>query len=108
MGIGECFLKNREISDYSNLFKKDDYCHENETRIVIKHGKNEPTVGDVYNERDDAFYIPIPLSSVRKIIVGSAVDFKKVKKQYSQYFQYTEFVRSEINIEGNEQDLSKM
>lgn len=100
-------LYKNDVSNISNLVKKSSYTQEKEFRIVIEYGKNEHTHG-WYNRNEDAFFFPIPLSSVKKIIVGHSANYKEIEKNYSIIFQNAEFVKSKIDIGKHEQDMSKM
>lgn len=91
----------REISNISNIVKDSNYIYENEYRIVIEYGKNEHTY-DRYNETEDTFRIPIPISAVKKIFVGHSANYEEIKKTYSTIFQDAEFVKSKIDIEEHE------
>ena len=94
--FNENFWKNNSISDISNFIKHPKFRPESEWRFVIKHGKNEPFFNTIYKAEEDAFYVEIPLSSVKIIKIGSMGDFASVEKKFSQYFPNTEFVKSTI------------
>ena len=90
------FWNNDIISDISNIIKHPCYRYEKEARVVIKHGEKEITINDVYRKDEDAFYVAIPLSCVKEIIVGPNANLETIKKIFSQYFPYTKFKESTI------------
>ena len=86
----------KEISDFANIVKHPCYKYEGEYRIVIKHGEREPTINNVYNAQDDSFYINIPLSAVKRIVVGPSSNYEAVKKIFSNFFPKDVFIQSKI------------
>ena len=80
----------------SNIVKHPCYRYEKEYRIVIKHGKEEKVLNDVYHKDEDAFYLPLPLRAVKSIIVGPNANFDAMKKIFEDYFPYAKFVKSVI------------
>lgn len=92
--LTKCFWE--EMSDVANVIKHPCYRYEKESRIVIKHGESEPTINDVYRKDEDAFYVEIPLSCVKEIIIGPNANLESITSIFSQYFPYTEFQKSTI------------
>ncbi len=86
-----------EISDFANIVKHPCYRYEREYRIVIKHGKYEPIINNVYNAQEDSFYFNIPISALKKIVVGPSANYDAVKRVFSKFFsKNTKFIRSII------------
>lgn len=92
------FWQKKEISDISNIIKHPCYKYEKEHRIVILNGENDffKNKDIIYHSNEDAFYINVPLSDVKKIIVGPCVNYESVKIIFSPYFPYTDFIKSKI------------
>ena len=93
--FGKEFWTRKEISDISNIIKHPCYKYEDESRIVITHGDKEPSCG-VSKISKDAIFMDVPLSQVKRIIVGPCADYDVIKKVFSQNFKDAEFIKSTI------------
>lgn len=91
-----------DMSNIANIIKHPCYRYEKEYRIVIKHGEKELTINNIYREDEDAFYVPIPLSCVKEIIVGPNANLDSIQKIFSQYFPDTKFQKSTIPYRSHE------
>lgn len=96
--FGKDFWMKKEISNVSNIIKHPCYRYEKEYRIVIMHGEKEFVINGntLYHPSEDAFYINVPLSEVKEIIVGPCANYESIKKIYSSFFPDTIFNKSII------------
>lgn len=93
----ENFWLGRNDSDQvANIVKHPCYSLEYEYRVVIQKDKTELTIGNVYNKSVDAFFLPIPISAIKRIVVGPNGDSKSIEQIFMQYFPETDFVQSKI------------
>ena len=88
------FWTNEDISNISNIVKHPAYEYEKEWRIVIRHGEKEPAINGVFKE--EAFFVDIPISHVKTIVVGPSANYEAVKKVFSPFFDEKIFVKSTI------------